>query len=118
MDSVGRIVGSCSLGSDFFFFLFLFLFSSLFSVSIGYVATFIYPTTQVYHVSIHMVSSSHRELEVGSKPACNGTHELSETPQSRPGILGSFVPFEPSGFGLVHPSELSFPSFTRRWKGA
>ena len=92
------------------FFLFLFFFpSSLLSLSLGYVATFIYSTTQVYHVSIHMVSSSHRELEVGSKPACNGTYELSETPQSRPGILGSFVPFEPSDFVLVLSSEISFP---------
>ena len=117
MDSVGRIAGSCSLESHFFFF--LFLFSSLFSVSIGYVATFIYPTTQVYHVSIRMVFSSRRELEVGSKPVCNGTYELSETPESRLGFLIYFVPFEPSDFGMEHLSELSsLSSFTGRLKGA
>ena len=115
MDFVGKIVGSWSLESDFFFFLFLFLFSSLFSVSIGYVATFIYPTTQVYHVSIRMVSSSHRELEVGSKPACNGTHELSELRSRDRGFLTYFVPFELSDFGLVHtPLSFSFRFFLYR----
>ena len=78
---------------DLFFFLFAFL-----SLR-GYVHI---PTTQVHHVSIRMVSSSHRELEVGSKPACNGTHELLELRSRDRGFLTYFVPFEPSGFGLVH----------------
>ena len=56
-----------------------------------------------------MVSSSHLGLEVGSKPTCNGSYELSELRSRDRGFLTYFVPFEPSDFGLVHPSELSFP---------
>ena len=39
---------------------------------------------------------------MGSKPACNGTHELSELRSRDRGFLTYFVPFEPSDFGLVH----------------
>ena len=103
MDSVGRIVGLGLWSRTFSFFPSLsLLFSFLFSLSLGYVATFIYPTTQIYHVSIRMVSFSHRELEVGSKPVCNGTHELSEFRSRDRGFLTYFVPFEPSDFELVH----------------
>ena len=55
-----------------------------------------------------MVSFSHSELEVGPKPVCNGTYELSKTPESRLEFLIYFVLFEPSDFGLVH-TPLSFP---------
>ena len=71
---------------------------------------FIYPTTQVYHVSIRMVSFSRWELEVGSKPACNGTYELSEIPESRLGFLGLLRSIWIFGLWVgTHPSELSFP---------